>query len=1043
MSSASTSIAQGSPLRLRTFGSTALERRIDDGNWETVLRTGKPLALLVYLASADGRTVPREQLADLFWGDESPERARGSLRQALHIIRRAVGESILVADRDTVALQSEGLEVDRSRALRAIRAADVAELLQVYAGPFCPHLDVGRAPEFERWLEAERGHLERVVVDAVTAGIGRQLADGALDRAVPGARQLVTAAPDAPGAVVLLADALAASGALSEARERLEATAVRWDSAGQPVPPLLQERLDRFRRASVARPVVEAGTLELLGRTLVGREAPLASLLREAERARGGTARRVALVAPAGMGKTRLLDEFDARMRLRGARVVRVRFLPGMRGVPFAAAADLIRALASLPGALGISGVSARALIGLVPELVVRYVAADAAALPPLAMSLLARRDALADLLGAVSEDRLVLVLVDDLQYADEMSRDLLASVPRSAGRLFELYASRSGVDSRLFGPDLDLLLAPLNAVDARLLLAEVGAVPEADWVTEMLDRLVRRVRGEPQTLLAALRALVDGGHLLLDEGRWVAPAPEGLGEAIDRADGVPQSIASLSDAERRLLRLLATWARPMEEADLIAVMGADAAVLAALSRMAALGLVQSRDATWVVAHDAIVEGIDAVAPPPGEVAPLAAIIEHWAGHPQLTAAVLEHLALLCGARDDLAAARRLVSRVAGRRRWRIVGLRGRTLARAVARAAGQPTWAGPLDDAVGFLARRSDRGLALLGAGTAFAAGLLLWLLAMLQPRLVVESEPMAEVVSGQALHVLALIVQPRVVVRNGFGRALEMDLPVAVSVPGALVRGDSAVRLRDGRYQFERLLVQLDSARPPPRPDQWRIDLRGPWYVRDASVRIRGSGSADQQNTFRAISLRVAGGALVGPMHVRARLGDSLRFDLTFEYSTVEATANHIVAGTPTWGDRRRSVIRLAGLPSPVQNAWRTVTFSVPPPPRVGMHHVAVLLAMEDEAANVLSGTNWGAGEPIWFDGNDVVDLPPRAFEGLRTRGSVTLPRYLRRFYQDRLPDLRLGEQVLTSPEPTVQADVRDWPFAGTAIRIDVEAR
>ena len=300
-----------------------------------------------------------------------------------------------------------------------------------------------------------------------------------------------------------------------------------------------------------------------------------------------------------------------------------------------------------------------------------------------------------------------------------------------------------------------------------------------------------------------------------------------------------------------------------------------------------------------------------------------------------------------------------------------------------------------------------------------------------------------MAEVVSGQAPHVLALIVQPRVVVRNGFGRALEMDLPVAVSVPGALVRGDSAVRLRDGRYQFERLLVQLDSARPPPRPDQWRIDLRGPWYVRDASVRIRGSGSADQQNTFRAISLRVAGGALVGPMHVRARLGDSLRFDLTFEYSTVEATANHIVAGTPTWGDRRRSVIRLAGLPSPVQNAWRTVTFSVPPPPRVGMHHVAVLLAMEDEAANVLSGTNWGAGEPIWFDGNDVVDLPPRAFEGLRTRGSVTLPRYLRRFYQDRLPDLRLGEQVLTSPEPTVQADVRDWPFAGTAIRIDVEAR
>ena len=1039
MSSASASNPSPVRLRLRTLGATSLERLLDDGTWEPALRGGKPLALVVYLASGEGRAFSREQLADLLWGDEVPERARGSLRQALHTIRRAIGETELSADRELVALRPGAIDVDRSRVLQAIRADALDDLLDAYVGPFCPRLDVGRAAEFLRWQEAERAHLERVAVDAAVAAITRRLTAGEIGGAVAAARRLVAAAPDAPEAVAVLTDALVAQGGLAEARERLESVDAIGAAVGRPFPPMLRERLERLRRAVSVRPAPAVGTLEALGRTLVGREGELSTLLREAEAARAGGTRRVTLVAPAGMGKTRLLDEFEARMRLRGARVVRVRFLPGMRGVPYSGVADLVRALATLPGALGISQAAARALIGLVPELADRYPAVDGRGSEG---SILARRDAVADLLAAIAEDRLVLVLVDDLQYADEASRDLLASLPRGArSRLLELFASRPGIDVQLIAPDTGIELPALTPTDVRALLAEVALLPEASWVTGVLEELVRRSRGAPQALLAALRALVEAGHLRLSDGEWIVADSAALRAAMARADGVPQALASLADCERRIVRLLATWGRPVEEADVVALIGRGAEVSAALNRLAALGLVQSRDATWSVAHDAVVEAIEAFPPPPTEAASLDAFIDHWARHPQLTVQVLEHLALLCGVRDDLVAARRLVARVAGRRRWRTAGLRGRALARTVARAAGRPAWEVPLDDAVGFLARRSDRGLAFLGAGLAGAAGALLWLLAMLQPRLVVESEPIAEVVAAQALHVLAFAVQPRVVVRDGFGRALRLDIPVAVSVPDAVVRGDSVARLREGLYQFERLMVERDSSLPPPRSDQWRIDLRGPWFVRDASVRIRGPGSVDQQNGFRAISLRVAGGELIGPMHVRARLGDSLRFDLTFEFSTVESTANHIVAGTPTWGDRRRSVIRIAGLPSPVQNAWRTVTFSVPPPPRAGMHHVAVLFAMEDEAANVLSGTNWGAGEPVWFDGNDVVDLPPSAFEGLRTRGTVTNPRYLWRFYQGRLPDVRVGDQVLANPEPTRKAVVRAMSFAGTAIRIDVE--
>jgi len=70
---------------------------------------------------------------------------------------------------------------------------------------------------------------------------------------------------------------------------------------------------------------------------VIGRDALLHDLTREADAARDGSPRRLLLVGPAGVGKTRVLDELEARLRLRGARVVRVSVQPAMQDVRFAA----------------------------------------------------------------------------------------------------------------------------------------------------------------------------------------------------------------------------------------------------------------------------------------------------------------------------------------------------------------------------------------------------------------------------------------------------------------------------------------------------------------------------------------------------------------------------------------------------------------------------------------------------------------------------------------------------------------------------------
>lgn len=98
------------------------------------LSNRKAQALLVYLALT-GLPRSREHLATLLWGDRMDEQARGSLRQALFALRKAVGEGVLVGD-DTLTLAEGALVVDRT-------------------GPLLPDFRSG-AEDFDRWLEAMR-----------------------------------------------------------------------------------------------------------------------------------------------------------------------------------------------------------------------------------------------------------------------------------------------------------------------------------------------------------------------------------------------------------------------------------------------------------------------------------------------------------------------------------------------------------------------------------------------------------------------------------------------------------------------------------------------------------------------------------------------------------------------------------------------------------------------------------------------------------------------------------------------------------------------
>ena len=67
--------------------------------------------LLAYLACQPRMRAERAFLADLLWSDRGEEQARASLRQELSVLRRALPEGTLTADRHCVALDPARIAV--------------------------------------------------------------------------------------------------------------------------------------------------------------------------------------------------------------------------------------------------------------------------------------------------------------------------------------------------------------------------------------------------------------------------------------------------------------------------------------------------------------------------------------------------------------------------------------------------------------------------------------------------------------------------------------------------------------------------------------------------------------------------------------------------------------------------------------------------------------------------------------------------------------------------------------------------------------------
>ncbi|HEX2081044.1 MAG TPA: BTAD domain-containing putative transcriptional regulator, partial [Longimicrobium sp.] len=170
------------------------------------------LAVLAILAVARGRPVGRERLLGLLWGEQTAESARHSLSEAIYVLRKELGEDALLPAGSDVALNPEVVGSDVARFEAALEAGDAEAAVRAYGGPFLDGFHVSDAPEFERWVDGERGRLARAYAGALEALAAAAEAEGSALRAVEWWRRLTSHDPFSSRAALRLVRALDAAG---------------------------------------------------------------------------------------------------------------------------------------------------------------------------------------------------------------------------------------------------------------------------------------------------------------------------------------------------------------------------------------------------------------------------------------------------------------------------------------------------------------------------------------------------------------------------------------------------------------------------------------------------------------------------------------------------------------------------------------------------------------------------------------------------------------------------------------------------------------
>ncbi|MBC7790320.1 MAG: tetratricopeptide repeat protein [Anaerolineae bacterium] len=287
-------------LRLKTFGGLSVSA--DAGPLTGAATQRKRLAVLAVLAAAGDRGVSRDRLLALFHSESDSERARHTFSQSLHSLRRDLKSDELFLGTAELRLNPEEISSDVGELTEALARGEHDRAAALYAGPFLDGVFVSGAPEFERWIDAERARLAQVISKTFETLATSSQQSGDLDASVGWWRRLATIDPVNTRSAVGLMNALASTGDRGGALQhaRIHETMLREEIGVTPDKSFvsLVEQLRREPKVAATAEAVQPSVVAGTPAHSVGKSEPPVALIETANSLASLTDANAALSPP-------------------------------------------------------------------------------------------------------------------------------------------------------------------------------------------------------------------------------------------------------------------------------------------------------------------------------------------------------------------------------------------------------------------------------------------------------------------------------------------------------------------------------------------------------------------------------------------------------------------------------------------------------------------------------------------------------------------------------------------------------------------------
>lgn len=498
----------------------------------------KALALAAYLA-LEPRAHSRDALTALLWGEFSEERARASLRQALRQLRAVLGDRIR-ADRSFVELTGP-LACDVLQFLRDADSDPAAavriDVLHFLEGPAVRHCE-----GFDEWAETMRATLRRRYARALAA-LGRDAlarrdwreAANAADRWCAIDPSAEPAAHLAVEARYLAGDRAGALAIFASYRDELRATSGR--EPGNALAQLVRQVESSSDASALPSPGRTANTVPVLEGPLVARAREWEQLRSAWAIARSGRPAVVLVEGDAGSGKSRLTGDFARWVSTKGGTVLRARASEAGSRIPLAPIVELLHSVVDAPGVAGADPQWIGEVARLAPALAQRFPGVTTGQ-PATPIDRWRLFEGVAQLLIAAAEETPIAVFLDDLHWCDTDSCALLQFLVQRLDAAAVLWCATLtlGVGERddttvrleraLRSEATVLVLDPLEEDDVRLLVQEMGHLPDPACAERFAHRLHEATAGNPFYLAELVKSMFADGWLRADPltGEWSGP---------------------------------------------------------------------------------------------------------------------------------------------------------------------------------------------------------------------------------------------------------------------------------------------------------------------------------------------------------------------------------------------------------------------------------------------------------------------------------------------------------------------------------------